>query len=94
MIATLLGSGLAKLMHLPAAMRKDGTLLYNVFLSALAVAWITRNTTLPPTAIYGMLGIATVYSLLLSAALWHWFPLQSGPAAAQRGLCHHVWHAC
>jgi urea transporter len=65
-------------MHLPAAMRKDGTLLYNVFLSALAVAWITRNTTLPPAAIYGMLVIATVYTLLLSAALWHWFPLHAG----------------
>jgi urea transporter len=76
--ATLLGSGLAKLLHLPAAMRKDGTLLYNVFLSALAVAWITRNTTLPPTAIYGMLAVATVYTLLLSAALWHWFPLKAG----------------
>ena len=78
LIATLLGSGLAKLMHLPAAMRKDGTLLYNVFLSALAVAWITRNTTLSPAAIHGMLVIATVYTLLLSAALWHWFPLHAG----------------
>lgn len=76
--ATLIGGGLAKLLHLPAAMRKDGTLLYNVFLSALAVAWITRNTTLPPVAIYGMLVIATVYTLLLSAALWHWFPLRAG----------------
>jgi urea transporter len=78
MSATLLGGMIAKLMHLPAAMRKDGTLLYNVLLSALAVAWITRNTTLPPAAIYGMLGVATVYSLLLSAALWHWFPLKAG----------------
>ncbi|WP_294235444.1 urea transporter [Prosthecobacter sp.] len=78
MSATLLGGFLAKIMHLPTAMRKDGTLLYNVLLSALAVAWITRNTTLPPAAIYGMLGIATVYSLLLSAALWHWFPLKAG----------------
>jgi urea transporter len=77
-VATLLASGLAKVMHLPAAMRKDGTLLYNVFLSALAVAWITRNTTLPPVAIYGMLIVATVYTLLLSAALWHWFPLRAG----------------
>ncbi len=77
-IATLLGGGLAKLLHLPAAMRKDGALLYNVFLSALAVAWITRNTTLPPVAIYGMLVIVTVYTLLLSAALWHWFPLRAG----------------
>jgi urea transporter len=78
MSATLLGGILAKFMHLPATMRKDGTLLYNVLLSALAVAWITRNTTLPPAAIYGMLGVATVYSLLLSAALWHWFPLKAG----------------
>jgi urea transporter len=78
MSVTLLGGFLAKLMHLPKAMRKDGTLLYNVLLSALAVAWITRNTTLPPAAIYGMLGVATVYSLLLSAALWHWFPLKAG----------------
>ncbi|MBL9182050.1 MAG: urea transporter [Verrucomicrobiaceae bacterium] len=78
MSATLLGGVIAKLMHLPTAMRKDGTLLYNVLLSALAVAWITRNTTLPPAAIYGMLGVATVYSLLLSAALWHWFPLKAG----------------
>lgn len=77
-VATLLASGLAKVMHLPEAMRKDGTLLYNVFLSALAVAWITRNTTLPPVAIYGMLVVATVYTLLLSAALWHWFPLRAG----------------
>jgi len=76
--ATLLGGVISKIIHLPTAMRKDGTLLYNVFLTGLAVAWITRNTTLPPTAIYGMLGVATVYSLLLSAALWHWFPLKAG----------------
>ncbi|MCB1279000.1 urea transporter [Prosthecobacter sp.] len=78
LIATLLGGAMARVLNLPAAMRKEGTLLYNVFLSALAVAWITRNTTLPPTAIYGMLVIATVYTLLLSAALWHWFPLHAG----------------
>ena len=76
--ACLLGSFIAKLLHLPAAMRKDGTLLYNVFLSALAVAWITRGSTLGAPAIWGMLAVVTVYSLLLSAALWHWFPLRAG----------------
>ena len=76
--ACLLGSLIAKVMHLPAAMRKDGTLLYNVFLSALAVAWITRGSALAAPAIWGMLGVVTVYTLLLSAALWHWFPLRAG----------------
>ncbi len=76
--ACLLGGLIAKLLHLPAAMRKDGTLLYNVFLSALAVAWITRGSVLGPPAIWGMLGVVTVYTLLLSAALWHWFPLRAG----------------
>lgn len=76
--ACLLGGFIAKMMHLPAAMRKDGTLLYNVFLSALAVAWITRGSALTAPAIWGMLGVVTVYTLLLSAALWHWFPLRAG----------------
>ena len=76
--ACLLGSFIAKLLHLPAAMRKDGTLLYNVFLSALAVAWITRGSSLAAPAICGMLAVVTVYTLLLSAALWHWFPLRAG----------------
>jgi urea transporter len=76
--ACLLGGFIAKLLHLPAAMRKDGTLLYNVFLSALAVAWITRGSALAAPAIWGMLAIVTVYTLLLSAALWHWFPLRAG----------------
>ncbi|WP_395750415.1 urea transporter [Prosthecobacter sp.] len=76
--ASLLGSLIAKLLHLPAAMRKDGTLLYNVFLSALAVAWITRGSPLAAPAIWGMLAVVTVYTLLLSAALWHWFPLRAG----------------
>ena len=76
--ACLLGSFIAKLLHLPAAMRKDGTLLYNVFLSALAVAWITRGSSLAAPAILGMLAVVTVYTLLLSAALWHWFPLRAG----------------
>ncbi len=76
--ACLLGSFIAKLLHLPAAMRKDGTLLYNVFLSALAVAWITRGSDLAAPAIWGMLVVVTVYTLLLSAALWHWFPLRAG----------------
>ena len=76
--ACLLGSIIAKLLHLPAAMRKDGTLLYNVFLSALAVAWITRGSALEAPAIWGMLAVVTVYTLLLSAALWHWFPLRAG----------------
>lgn len=76
--ASLLGAFIAKLIHLPSAMRKDGTLLYNVFLSALAVAWITRGSDLPAPAIWGMLAIVTVYTLLLSAALWHWFPLRAG----------------
>ena len=76
--ACLLGSFIAKLLHLPAAMRKDGTLLYNVFLGALAVAWITRGSDLAEPAIWGMLAVVTVYTLLLSAALWHWFPLRAG----------------
>lgn len=76
--ACLLGGCVARLLHLPAAMRKDGTLLYNVFLSALAVAWITRGSDLAGPAIWGMLGVVTVYALLLSAALWHWFPLRAG----------------
>ncbi len=76
--ACLLGSLIAKILHLPAAMRKDGTLLYNVFLSALAVAWITRGSDLAAPAIWGMLAVVTVYTLLLSAALWHWFPLRAG----------------
>ncbi len=76
--ACLLGSFISKILHLPAAMRKDGTLLYNVFLSALAVAWITRGSDLAALAIWGMLGVVTVYTLLLSAALWHWFPLRAG----------------
>jgi len=76
--ACLLGGFIAKLLHLPAAMRKDGTLLYNVFLSALAVAWITRGSSLAAPAIWGMLAVVTVYTLLLSAALWHWFPLRAG----------------
>ncbi|OYW31037.1 MAG: hypothetical protein B7Z47_02350, partial [Chthoniobacter sp. 12-60-6] len=76
--ACLLGSFIAKLLHLPAAMRKDGTLLYNVFLAALAVAWITRGSDLAAPATWGMLAIVTVYTLLLSAALWHWFPLRAG----------------
>ncbi len=76
--ACLLGGLIAKILHLPAAMRKDGTLLYNVFLSALAVAWITRGSDLAAPAIWGMLAVVTVYTLLLSAALWHWFPLRAG----------------
>ncbi|MFN0076237.1 MAG: urea transporter [Prosthecobacter sp.] len=76
--ACLLGSLISKLLHLPATMRKDGTLLYNVFLSALAVAWITRGSDLAAPAVWGMLGVVTVYTLLLSAALWHWFPLRAG----------------
>jgi urea transporter len=76
--ACLLGSCMARFLHLPAAMRKDGTLLYNVFLSALAVAWITRGSDLAAPAIWGMLAVVTVYTLLLSAALWHWFPLRAG----------------
>jgi urea transporter len=76
--ACLLSSFIAKLLHLPAAMRKDGTLLYNVFLVALAVAWITRGSDLTVPAIWGMLAVVTVYTLLLSAALWHWFPLRAG----------------
>ncbi|MBB5034187.1 urea transporter [Prosthecobacter vanneervenii] len=78
MSACVLGGFIAKLMQLPTAMRKDGTLLYNVFLSALAVAWITRGSTLGLAAVWGMLGVVTVYTLLLSAALWHWFPLRAG----------------
>ncbi|MFC5455115.1 urea transporter [Prosthecobacter fluviatilis] len=76
--ACLLGSFVAQLLHLPASMRKDGTLLYNVLLSALAVAWITRGSELTAPAIWGMLAVVTVYTLLLSAALWHWFPLRAG----------------
>jgi len=76
--ACLLGGFIARVLHLPTAMRKDGTLLYNVFLSALAVAWITRGSALEVPAIWGMLGVVTVYTLLLSAALWHWFPLRAG----------------
>ncbi|MDI1312937.1 urea transporter [Prosthecobacter sp.] len=76
--ACLLGGCIARLLHLPAAMRKDGTLLYNVFLSALAVAWITRGSALAAPAIWGILAVVTVYTLLLSAALWHWFPLRAG----------------
>ena len=76
--ACLLGGLMARLLNLPVEMRKDGTLLYNVFLSALAVAWITRGSTLGAPAIWGMLGVVTVYTLLLSAALWHWFPLRAG----------------
>ncbi|OYW93174.1 MAG: hypothetical protein B7Z23_05290, partial [Pseudomonadales bacterium 32-61-5] len=76
--ASLLGSVIAQLLHMPAAMRRDGTLLYNVFLSALAVAWITRGSALSFSATWVMLGVVTVYTLLLSAALWHWFPLRAG----------------
>lgn len=76
--ACLLGGLMARLLQLPAAMRKDGTLLYNVFLSALAVAWITRGSALGAAAVWGMLGVVTLYTLLLSAALWHWFPLRAG----------------
>lgn len=76
--ACLLGGFIARLLHLPAAMRKDGTLLYNVFLSALAVAWITRGSDLAAPAIWGMLAVVSIYTLLLSAALWHWFPLRAG----------------
>jgi len=77
-VACLLGGVIAKALHFPAAMRQDGTLLYNVLLSALAVAWLTRGSVLTTPAVWGMLGIVTVYTLLLSAALWHWFPLRAG----------------
>lgn len=76
--ACLLGGALAKGLRLPATMRRDGTLLYNVLLSALAVAWITRGAELPLPAVGGMLVLVTAYTLLLSAALWHWFPLHAG----------------
>lgn len=76
--ACLLGGVLAKVLHFPPAMRQDGTLLYNVLLSALGVAWLMRGSDLPMPAIWGMLGIVTIYTLLLSAALWHWFPLRAG----------------
>lgn len=78
MAACLLAGAAAKLLRLPEAMRRDGTLLYNVLLAALAVAWITRGSDLGVVASAGMLVVATLYTLLLSAALWHWFPLRAG----------------
>lgn len=76
--ACMLGAAAAQALRLPAAMRRDGTLLYNVLLSALAVAWITRGADLSLPAAAALLAIVTIYTLVLSAALWHWFPLRAG----------------
>ncbi|MEZ5385332.1 MAG: urea transporter [Prosthecobacter sp.] len=68
----------SRILKLPSGMRRDGTLLFNVLLAALAVAWITRGSHLGTPAVVGMLLIVTIYTLLLAAAFWHWFPAHAG----------------
>lgn len=77
-VACLLGAAAARGLRLPQRMLRDGTLLYNVLLGALAVGWLSRGSDLGLAATGGLLVVVTLYSLLLSAALWHWFPLRAG----------------
>ncbi len=72
------GVGFARLLGFPQAMIANGTLLYNVVLAGLAVAWITEGSAVAPHVIALLLAAVVIVALVLAAACWHLAPRLAG----------------